>query len=234
MPSFENKTVFFIPFGKHTLSADVIQGISRSHLFAIHGGGISNRTVFNDLRQALLQHGVGSTALDCIGHGQTGGVFADSSLQSRDLQALAAIKTCAVRPDALIGISMGAYNAIHLSESLSVQTLILLVPGVYTLEAYRVPFGAAFSEIIRKPRSWAASDAWDILGRYRGKLLVVAAERDSVVPLEIPERLYASATRASHRELLIVPEAGHKGILPRLMQRPEWREAITACVAQSS
>lgn len=234
MPAIENKTVFSIPYGRHLLSADVLQGSSQSHLFAIHGGGISNRTVFNDLRQILFRHGVGSTALDCIGHGQTGGVFADSSLQSRDQQALAVIKACSIRPDALIGISMGAYNAIRLSESLPVQTLILVVPGVYTPEAYSVPFGAAFSEIIRKPRSWAASDAWDILGRFSGKLLVVAAERDKVVPQEIPERLYSSATRASHRELLMVPEAGHKGVLPLLLDQPEWREAITACVTPSS
>ncbi|CAM5180132.1 hypothetical protein CDEF62S_04369 [Castellaniella defragrans] len=235
MPLFEKKAVFSVPFGQHRLSADSLRGGSRSHLFALHGGGVSNRTVFDGLRQALLRQGVGSTAMDCIGHGRTGGVFADSSLESRDRQALAVIKACSVHPDALIGISMGAYNAIRLSESLPVQTLILVVPGVYTPEAYRVPFGAAFSEIIRKPRSWAASDAWDRLGRFSGKLLVVAAERDNVVPLEIPERLCASAVRASHRELLIVPEAGHRGILPILLGRPEWREAmITACAARRS
>ena len=37
---------------------------------------------------------------------------------------------------ALIGASMGAYTAIRLTETFSVDNLILLVPAVYTPQAY--------------------------------------------------------------------------------------------------
>lgn len=221
---------FRVPFDGRELHADTLKGDSSLHLFGIHGGGASNRSVWDGLRRSLWQRGVGSTALDCIGHGQTGGVFADSSLQRRSQQAQSVIEQVGVRPTALAGISMGAYNALRLSEEREVQALILIVPGIYTPEAHEVPFGPGFSAIIRRPRSWADSDAWDILGRFRGRLLVVAGEQDSVIPLEIPERLHAAATRASQRELLVVPGAGHKGLLPRLLDNPQWHAAVLACV----
>lgn len=219
-----------VPFDGRELHADTLRGDSPLHLFGIHGGGASNRSVWDGLRHSLWQRGVGSTALDCVGHGQTGGAFAESSLQRRSQQARAVMQRAAVRPTALAGISMGAYNALRLSEELEAQALILIVPGIYTPEAHEVPFGPDFSAIIRRPRSWIDSDAWDILGRFRGRLLVVAGAADSVIPLEIPERLHAAATHASRRELLVVPGAGHSGLLPVLLDNPQWHASLLACV----
>lgn len=219
-----------VPFQGRELHADTLSGDSPLHLFGIHGGGASNRSVWDGLRQSLWQRGVGSTALDCVGHGQTGGVFAESSLQRRSHQVRSVMASAGVRPTALAGISMGAYNALRLSEELDVQALILIVPGIYTPEAHEVPFGPDFSAIIRRPRSWVDSDAWDILGRFRGRLLVIAGEQDSVIPLEIPERLHAAATRASRRELLVVPGAGHSGLLPVLLDNPQWHASLLECV----
>jgi pimeloyl-ACP methyl ester carboxylesterase len=219
-----------VPFEGRELHADTLPSASPLHLFGIHGGGVSNRSVWDGLRQALWQRGVGSTALDCVGHGDTGGVFAESSLQRRSQQARSVIERVGVRPTALAGISMGAYNALRLSEALEVQALILIVPGIYTPEAFEVPFGPDFSAIIRRPRSWLDSDAWAILERFRGRLLVVAGEQDAVIPLEIPERLHAAATRAESRELLVVPGAGHSGLLPLLLDNPQWHAALLDCV----
>lgn len=219
-----------VPFEGRELQADTLRGDSPLHLFGIHGGGASNRSVWDGLRQSLWQRGVGSTALDCVGHGQTGGTFAESSLQRRSQQARSVIEQAGVCPTALAGISMGAYNALRLSEQIDVQALILIVPGIYTPEAHEVPFGPDFSAIIRRPRSWIDSDAWDILGRFRGRLLVVAGAADSVIPLEIPERLHAAATHASRRELLVVPGAGHSGLLPVLLDNPQWHASLLACV----
>lgn len=233
MHSLQSAIEFTVPFESHTLYADTLPGGGRPHLFCIHGGGARSREVFADLRQILHGQDIGSTALDCIGHGQTGGVFAGSSLHRRDQQSLSVIEHSGTRPTALIGISMGAYNAVRLSEILAVRMLILVVPGIYTPEAYKVPFGPEFSAIIRQHRSWLASDAWDILGRFKGRLLVIAGERDEVIPLEIPERLLAAATQAQDRQLWVVPDAGHNGLLPLVLQSPEWLAAITAGLASS-
>ncbi|QIL73721.1 alpha/beta hydrolase [Diaphorobacter sp. HDW4B] len=224
--SLATASTFAVPFSGRHLHANTLPGESALHLFAIHGGGAGNINIFSGLRHALLEHDIGSTAFDCIGHGRTGGAFAESSLLSRQQQAMSVIRHANIAPSTVLGISMGAYNAIRLSEMLPLQSLILVVPGIYTPEALNVPFGPAFSDIIRQPRSWADSDAWEILGRFRGRLLVIAAEKDGVIPLEIPERLYASATSASERELLVIPDAEHRGLLPIVLARPQWRDAV--------
>lgn len=195
------------------------------HLLAIHGAGDGHLGVFAGVREQLWQRGVGSTAFDCVGHGSTGGVKEGSSLHAREEQARAVIAVSRV-PTAIIGASMGAYNAVRLAERVALRGLVLVVPGVYHAGAHDVPFGPAFSRLIRQPRSWDHSDAWDILGRFRGRLLVIAAGADQVVPLEIPQRLHDAAINAESRTLLIVPQAPHQGLLARMLDDQLWRPQL--------
>lgn len=226
----EPPTVFQVPFGAHSLCADTFQGHHSPHLGCIHGGGPSGRAVFGPLRQMLQAQGIGSTAVDCIGHGHTAGDWADSSLHSRNQQFIQAMRHTGRAPGALIGISMGAYNAICLSERWALEALVLVVPAVYHPAARIAPFGPAFSQIIRQPQSWLESDAWERLRQFRGRLLVIAAECDQVIPSEIPQRLYAAAKQASHRRLLTLAQSGHQGSLPRILERPQWRAALLDCI----
>ena len=200
-------------------------GVSDAHLLAIHGGGAAHLGVFAGVREQLWQQGVGSTAFDCIGHGATGGSMQGSSLRDREEQARAVIEASR-RPSAILGASMGAYNALRLAEHFAPRGLVLVVPGIYHAEAHGVPFGPAFSQLIRQPRSWDASDAWDILGRFRGRLLVIAAGADEVIPAEIPRRLHDAAIHAESRALLVVPDAPHKGLLARMLDDPRWRPQL--------
>ncbi|MCU1721797.1 alpha/beta fold hydrolase [Pseudomonas sp. 5P_5.1_Bac1] len=211
-----------VAHGHDRLFVDHRSGSGSAHLLAIHGGGAAQAGIFDGVRAELAQHGVGSTAFDCIGHGRTGGDKFGTSLQDRTAQARAVIEATR-RPTAIIGSSMGAYNAIRLSETLDLSALVLVVPGVYCPEAYDVPFGPAFSRLIRQPRSWADSDAWMTLSRFRGRLLVITAGQDEVVPPEIPQRLHDAAVNAEWRSLLVVPDAPHSGLLARMLDDPRWR-----------
>ncbi|MEI7431517.1 MAG: alpha/beta hydrolase, partial [Betaproteobacteria bacterium] len=165
-----------------------------------------------------------------------GGVFSESSLQGRTQQAEAVI-TAQLQdlPLAVVGTSMGAYNAIKLLETQPVEALVLVVPGVYTPEAYALPFGSEFSATIRQERSWINTDAWQILGQFTGRLLVIAAEHDTVIPAEIPERLVLSAIQASWRKLHVVPGAEHHRLFSLLAERPaefkEMTDLIFTCLA---
>ena len=103
---------------------------------------------------------------------------------------------------------------------------MLVVPGIYCPQAYEVPFGPAFSQVIRQPRSWADSDAWEVLSRFTGHLLVIAAGDDEVVPLKIPQRLHEAAENAASRSLLVVPGAPHSGLLQRMLEDPAWRSTL--------
>lgn len=222
---------FAVPFGEALLQGDQYVGADSNRVLYLHGAGNSSRHGHRLLRGALQQRGIGSTCFDCIGHGDTGGTLAQSSVASRTRQAQAVAEARALpQPLAVVGASMGAYNAIRMTQSHAVNALVLIVPGVYTPSAYEVPFGPDFSAVIRQPRSWADSDAWDILGRFKGRLLVIAAEHDATIPLEIPERLVAAATRAQSAQLHVVKGAQHNYLWALLAEQPAKLEAAIEMV----
>lgn len=205
-----NPNSFTIPFSGHLLRGDTMGPPGPCSLLIIHGAGKGQRAGFYRLREHLAQHGISSLAFDMIGHGETGGEFIESSLARRTEQVLAVISQFPLaQAPTILGSSMGAYNAVKLSEIVPAGALILAAPAAYDTAAYNVPFGDEFSAIIRQPRSWERSDAWEIMTRFEGRVLVLAAQNDTVIPPEIPARLLASASRAASRELYEIPESPH-------------------------
>lgn len=63
-----------------------------------------------------------------------------------------------------------------------------------------------------RPASWRASDAFAVLRRFTGRLLVIAGEHDAVIPHEVIERIGAAAADAAVNRLHVVPRAGHVGL----------------------
>ena len=104
---------------------------------------------------------------------------------------------------------MGAYTAVKLLEYYQINNMILLVPAMYDSKAYKVPFNKGFTEIIRQPESWRDSDAWQILSEYKGRLFIIAAENDDVIPLGVINRIYDSAVKAEERILFVAPQSSH-------------------------
>lgn len=191
----------------------------------LHGGG-KDRTIFYKYRELLNTLGFGTTIFDFLGHGETGGDIHESSLLCRTMQAEAVIAAQGLVPTGCIGVSMGAYNALQLSKVIRLQSLILMVPGVYSTPAYKVKFGPDFSAIIRKHRNWEHTDAWDIAAEFGGDLLVIATENDAIIPSEIPKRLLSAASRCCQKRLLIIPGAGHNSIWESLMLSPALYEKV--------
>lgn len=187
----------------------------------IHGGS-KDREAGLKYRRLMAELGFGSTAFDCIGHGETGGELSHSSLISRTEQAGAIADHLGSQLTACMGVSMGAYNALHLSKFVPLRALVLMVPGVYHPSAYPVNFGPEFSTIIRQPRSWEESDAWwQLVSEFSGNVLVIAAAEDRVIPAEIPPRLYGSASGQGKHALLTVPDADHRSVWPALQHSPQ-------------
>ena len=209
MDSFSER-LFRVEFDDHTLVGDALTGDGRSQVLILHGAGNSERKRFRPLRRYLASRGISSCAFDFIGHGDTGGQLLGSNLEERTHQACRVIDSQPVRrPLALVAASMGAYTAVKLLEHYPVEVLVLLVPAMYAAEACRVPFGPHFSEIIRRPESWQSSDAWALLAVYTGRLLIVAAENDMVIPPGIIRRLHDSAVCARDRRLCRIPGVSH-------------------------
>lgn len=196
-------------------------------LLFLHGAGQSCRERFRQLRERFLAHGIGSVAFDCIGHGDTGGDLKSTSLQSRTHQVCAVIeRTLPAQPLSILGASMGGYTAVTLLPRYQITNLILVGPAMYTAKAYTVPFNAGFTEIIRRPESWEASDAWALLGRFTGRLLIVAGENDAVIPSGVIRNLYDSARHATERALYVAPSTSHMIITDLRAHAPDQLERV--------
>jgi uncharacterized protein len=202
--------LFRVPFAGRMLVGDVLTGQEPPRLLMLHGAGQSNRGRFHQLREHFLARGIGTVAFDCIGHGETGGDLKQDSLQSRSGQACAVIEALSLpQPFSVLAGSMGGYTAVTLLPRYDISNLILIGPAMYAAEAYAVPFNAGFTEIIRRPDSWESSDAWGLLSRFTGRLLLVAGERDTVIPPGVIRNIYEAAREAKERTLFVAPGASH-------------------------
>ncbi len=210
---------FSIPVQENTvqLQGDYMSdSTTKNTVVCLHGGGATGRSQFNILRGLLLEKSISSFSFDFSGHGETGGEMSASSLHQRVKEATIVIENQKItQPLSILASSMSGYVAIKLTEMFQIENLILLAPAVYDARAYEVLFGPDFSSIIRKPGSWIESDAWKILEKYTGNLLVVKAESDDVIPEEVIERTFNSAQNAKSREIITIPNATHP-LLPWL------------------
>ncbi len=217
-----------VPFQNTKLIADIVGDDLR--VLSLHGGGSSQRHRFRVVREYLLDKGLGSVAFDCIGHGDTGGDLIGSSLSSRTEQAQSVIKYLDVpEPLMVMASSMGGYTALKLTEHVKVDTLLLVAPAAYYKDAYKVPFGEGFAAHVRAAESWNKSDAWEILDRYEGRLLIVSGENDDIIPRAVIHKLYDSAKHARHRELVTLQGVDH-GVLRHITVNEFDRKIFLAAV----
>jgi len=222
-----------VDFEAHTLIGDILFDGRSPQLLVLHGAGNSNRQHFQLLREELLAAGISSAAFDFVGHGDTGGDLKTSSLSSRTRQARKVVEALNLQqPFALMAASMSAYTAVKLLEHYRIKSLILLVPAMYTAQAYTIPFNRGFSDIIRQPQSWLHSDAWQILADYRGRLLIVAGEEDRIIPRGVISMIYESAVNSSARELYIAPHASHYVLTDLRSDNPDEFEYIFGRIRQ--
>jgi dienelactone hydrolase len=110
---------------------------------------------------------------------------------------------------------MGGHIALELLKHHDVKNLVLFYPGIYTHEAYDLPFDERFSSAIRKENSWQDAAVLEDLKKFQGSLLIIWGENDAVVPRGVVDLLFETANRARNRELFVVPGAEHL-LLPEL------------------
>ncbi len=216
------KEIINVNYNGHKIVADILPANSKPQVICLHGAGMADRKRYDPLRQLLLKNNISSCALDFLGYGETGGDIKDSSLKSRTEQAQSIIEKVKLqKPAVIIGTSMGGFNAIKLTELYEVKLLVLIAPAVFDVDAYNVNFGPDFSSVIRKERSWDNTDAWKILNKFKGKILIIAGSEDEVIPAEIFSKIYNSSTQASFRELITIPGAPHGLMSTYFPQHPE-------------
>ncbi len=204
------KEIFSIDFKNTKLVGDIIFSDNHSDWLFLHGAGQADRKRFEKMRKIFGAENISSCAFDFIGHGESMGNLMESSLEDKTNQALAVIESQKIhQPISIVAASMSGYIAIKLTESYKIDNLVFLAPAVYTQKVYSTFFGPEFAKMIQEPNSWEKTDAWGIIKKYKGNLLIFVAENDQIVPKELTEKLYQSAEQANFKKIITVKNATH-------------------------
>lgn len=149
--------------------------------------------------------------MDFSGHGESS-ARTPNSLSKRYAEAIAVLQYLdEVEPRAVVGISMSGEIAVRLAAAPNnrIGRLVTLVGAACNSAAFEVPFGPAFTKILRTPQSWQRSVVFAQIASFPGRLTVVRATEDTVVPATIGELLIANARRAEHAEIVDILDTDH-------------------------
>ncbi|MET9669385.1 alpha/beta fold hydrolase [Streptomyces sp. NPDC006475] len=193
------------------------ESFGASGVVILHGAGAGDKERHLPFAEDFAAHGHPAVALDFSGHGESTGELVNLSLRRRRDQAAAVIDEVfgTERPLVLVGFSMSGQTVADLVDLYGkrVTAIVLCAPGIYGKDAWDVPFGAGFTEMIRRPGSWCASQALDTYARFDGRALLVVPEQDAVIPEGVTELLRtALATHADFSELRLAGASHQLGI----------------------
>jgi pimeloyl-ACP methyl ester carboxylesterase len=228
----------------HTVDGERLSGLyvgagtgepAKATAVLLHGAGNGSKERLVPLLSEFAAHGCHALAFDFSGHGESTGLLRELSLRRRFEQAVSVIDAHARvdGPLVLVGFSMSGQTVADLARHYGgrVAALGLCAPAVYAAEAWDVPFGEGdgrFSEIIRRPGSWRASPALDVLRAYEGRAVLAVPGTDEVIPPAVTEAVSEALARRAQFTHWELPEAEHRlGLWFR--DRPDdRREFVTA------
>ena len=172
----------------------------------VFNGNAGNRSLRLDLADALLRRGLAVVLFDYRGFGGNPGVPSEDGLR-RD--ALAVRRYLIGRAD------VDRARLVYFGESLGTAVATALAvdhpPAAVIL---RSPF-ASMTEVGQHhyawlPVKWLLRDRYatvDLIGRVRAPVLVIAGDRDRIVPVAHSRRVYEAAREP--KRLVIIPGADH-------------------------
>lgn len=209
---------FFVEYGEAYIHGNTL-GVGKKRppaILFLHGEETSkDRNVFLLLRQLLLgRFKITSCAFDFVGHGATGGNWGETSLSSRTEQASNIVNACFdSQPFTIVGIGMGAYTALRLTELFPVESLVLVSPKVYATERYSSTLSSFIEQASYSPEHWDKTDAWSIIGRFKGSVSIVGTNRSDPLCPGTMSRLYSHATRSKRRQAFEISGTEHNSEL---------------------
>jgi fermentation-respiration switch protein FrsA (DUF1100 family) len=172
----------------------------------VFSGNAGNRAYRGPLARALADHDFNVFLFDYRGYGGNQGSPSESGLAA-DARAARAYLTGRADVDAsqlvYLGESLGTGVAVTLAVEQPPAALVLRSPytSMADVGAYHYPMLPV--RLLLRDR-FASKDA---IGRLRAPLLIVAGDRDEVVPLDQSQQLYEAAPRP--KEMLVVRGASH-------------------------
>lgn len=192
-----------------TLGAWFVQPLPREQGWTVilFNGNAGNRALRAPLAARLAANGISVLMCDYRGFAGNPGYPTEDAL-ARD--ARAALRWVVRRHDgnpgpiAYFGESLGTGVAVRLAAESEPAALILRSPftSMVDVAQFHYPF---------LPARWLLRDRYpsiERIGRLSCPILVIAAERDSVIPASQSRRLYDAAP-ATRRRWLLIPGADH-------------------------
>ncbi len=198
-----------------------VRGATPPVTVLILNGNGGNRAYRAPLAQALVRHGFQVLLMDYRGYGGNPGTPTEEGLAA-DARAARAYLVSRRDVDATrlvyFGESLGTGVAVRLAVEQPPATLILKSPFTSMDDIARHHYSLLPVRGFVKDR-YASIER---IGRLRAPLLIVAGDRDRIVPLAFSQRLYAAAPEP--KRLVVIPGADHNDAT--LLSGPVVIEAI--------
>lgn len=213
--------------------ASVPASSSSSSRFTIvvFNGNAGNRSYRAPLASALQARGHSVLLFDYRGYGGNAGAPTESGLKE---DARAARAYVLGRPDVdrarivYFGESLGTGVAVTLAAEHPPAVLVLRSPFTSMVDVGRTHYPIFPVRRLLRDRYDSAAR----IARIASPLLVIAGDRDSVIPVEQSRQLYDAASSASPKELLIVRGADHNDA--SLLDGDEMISAVDAFLQRAS
>jgi uncharacterized protein len=172
----------------------------------VFNGNAGNRSHRAPLAQQLADAGYASVLVDYRGYGGNSGTPSERGLMDDARAVTAALRAA----PALVGVRI-VYFGESLGSGVAVQLAVESPPAALVL---RSPFTSIADVAAHhywflpvRRLLWDRFDSFARIGGLRCPLLVVAGDRDSVVPFALSERVFAAAT--APKRFVRVPGADH-------------------------
>ena len=184
-------------------------GTVRGTVVLFHGnaGHAGHRAWYAD---ELGRFGLRVILAEYPAYGSRTGQLGETALVADAVETLALARRQFPGPLLLAGESLGAGVAATVATSADIAAVLLITPwdSIESVARHHYPW---------LPATWLLRDRYDSianLSAYRGRIAMIVAERDSIVPAELGRRLFESVP--SPKRLWIIPAADHNDWMVRV------------------
>ena len=186
-PSPKDAAYFEHDFNDYGLEGRIVYNTGRDspRTLSIHGAR-ADYTKSDPVTLALRDAGFSVLSFNMSGHSKAGVLEnTATSLRNNIREAEAFYKYLdPEHPKTVIGYSLGGTPALKLLQEhgREIEKLILFYPGIYSADAYDLPYGEPFRAAISEPFSYRNNDTIKLLRDFGGKVLLVVGEYDGLDP----------------------------------------------------
>lgn len=210
--------ILFIPDGTGPFPAVIF----------FHGSGGNGETQFESAKN-LSEEGILGFAFNYRGCGVSSGEFKDQTREmgigdaKEALNFFLAQKEVDKKRLGFSGSSFGGFIASLFVNQFNPKSLALIAPAAYSSQTYATHRDSDS----RLKEGFENSDSYKEIAKFKGSLLLVRCEFDDVLPPEMIERYWNSASSAKRKESYVLKGAKHK-----ISINPKAREVLVGKIVE--